>query len=104
MSLREQGARQVAGLRAAAAQLGGPVNTLEEVTIPTWPLTDPKVGGTARTRRAMTVPGEVARSLAALLVVAADRIDQVGHSLGLPVSYELRVAGAILGQDLGHNR
>ena len=97
-------ARQVEGLRAAAAQLGGPVNTLQEISVPTWSLSEPQAGGIARTRRVMTLPGDIARAIARVLMADAERIEARGSALGLQVNYSLEIGGAVLGQDLGHNR
>lgn len=52
----------------------------------------------------VVLPAAAAAALGHLLLAAADTIEQTGHSLGLPVNYQLRIAGVIVGMDLGHNR
>jgi hypothetical protein len=52
----------------------------------------------------IVLPAAAAEPLRYLLLASADAIAETGHSLGLAVSYQLQIAGVIVGMDLGHNR
>lgn len=51
-----------------------------------------------------TIAPKLARPLAQSLRASAELIEAHRHTLGLPVSYDLEVAGLLMGVDLGHNR
>ncbi|MEV1295797.1 hypothetical protein [Pseudonocardia sp. NPDC049635] len=95
--------RRVDRLRDAAERLGGlgPRDDAVDIEVYPPPPGQPKLAGLPQR---MVLPAAVARPMAVSLLAAAERIEMVGWSLGQPVSYQLEIAGVIVGEDLGHNR